>query len=1363
MRSAFSHLGIALLVVIGTGCGSGFGGCGTLKPLPTGLTPFGVPNEQVIEGGVQARMTESGLKKFSSVIENLLKTQINGSLGCIVDKNSFYDLRPLLQEYFIACPNVQAACGHAACGGAVVFRSEDRPAPWNIADGKDGAKLEVADGTNPIVNVDLAFDLRVAGDLEFRSGIFGINLGSCTIALQSEHWAGDSTTNNFHLTAPIQLSIDPVTGKLKLNTLPITVLSLGLTLNANGCGSIVDAFASVVSGFFSFFDSSVGNVLLNLATTVLQPQIDAFVQGLLPDPLGIAGTVDTGALFVKYDAPKAAGLEMYLVPGGYVAAKDRGLTLGVLAGMNSDWDPSTRGPGKSSEADPCVPSREPINLAAAPWNLPANALRKDFTLNAAASFAGMPDPVDASGNVRDLLIGISRTYFDLIGFHLFNSGTLCLHVDGASIKQLSTGTLGVLAPSLAHIALDPKAPVQLVLRPQTAVAFTLGDGSAQDPLLHVAINDLRIDMYAWVEERWVRILTVALDLNLGMNLTVTKDANMLPVIQPMLSQISSQNLTVRITNSDLLAETPAALEPLVSSLIALAGSSLGGSIPTVALPSVSGFALDDMSVQRVQSGQDDFLGLFATIKTPATSAPLLDWSDPQHPRMAGEVRTKVSITKLTVPGPEQLRAIFDPASTVTPARPELQLALSADGADGHALEYAWKIDDGMWREWTQDAHPIIDDDAFLLQGHHKITVRARVVGDYHTEDSQPVTLPLLIDSTLPELHPALDPQSGPNGSNHVLLRGWDLVSDADHLTYSYLDENGEASAWQPIDFLDVATIGRITNNAAKQLVVSVKDEAGLIGTISVDATAFGHGDWGKILPPKAGGCSCEIGGASTGLDRMSGLRVSVLALLGFLGLLLRRRRRVLASLAMIVGLAMLAVGCGCDRKDQQCTVNDDCVLMKCDIGKIPACSANMCICTPDLPAGETGRYASMTIIGDNVYVAAYNQTYGDLMVGSVPGTGRVTNWAFVDGVPDEVPGTVGSHVRGGVSTPGMDVGKYTSITRTLSNEPIIAYHDQTNSSLKFASFGALRWHSHTVDVGGPSIEGGGDDIGAWASLTVDKEGKPGIVYSAIVHGNTTSGKAEGQLRYAQASVVDPQSPTDWTITVVDSRPLPGVSADEDVLLPYSIAVMVSSARKSNGSLGVAYYDRERGNLRYAEQGTNGAWTHVILDGEASDGTNTADVGQYPSLTFDSVDVGHISYVDASQDNLLYVDTKDRVPVVVDDGYRNMDEMTNDGLPSPVFHLVGDSSSIKLAQDKVVIAYQDSTTGELRLALRDATMKWTTQRIAGHDDPFKGSYGFWAAAQVAGKGTYVGSYAINQHAKPADYFVEIFFVDLGLQQ
>jgi len=77
----------------------------------------------------------------------------------------------------------------------------------------------------------------------------------------------------------------------------------------------------------------------------------------------------------------------------------------------------------------------------------------------------------------------------------------------------------------------------------------------------------------------------------------------------------------------------------------------------------------------------------------------------------------------------------------------------------------------------------------------------------------------------------------------------------------------------------------------------------------------------------------------------------------------------------------------------------------------------------------------------------------------------VGSWSVIRLPIDAVPDITNSHNRGGVSDKGDDVGRYTSVATNSTNEPIIAYYDKTHGALKFASFGAIRWHSHVVDVG----------------------------------------------------------------------------------------------------------------------------------------------------------------------------------------------------------------------------------------------------------------------------------------------------------
>jgi hypothetical protein len=219
------------------------------------------------------------------------------------------------------------------------------------------------------------------------------------------------------------------------------------------------------------------------------------------------------------------------------------------------------------------------------------------------------------------------------------------------------------------------------------------------------------------------------------------------------------------------------------------------------------------------------------------------------------------------------------------------------------------------------------------------------------------------------------------------------------------------------------------------------------------------------------------------------------------------------------------------------------------------------------------------------------------------------------------------------------------------------------------------------------------------------------------------------------------------------------------LLPEGIAIMASAARKMDGTPGIAYYDRTRGNLRFVEfDAANHKWGKPqILDGELPNGTDTGDVGLYNSLTYDSNNVAHISYENATLDRLLYMNSMAKTVEVIDDGYHPKDEQTQDGIDSPVWHLVGDSSSIQATAGRIIVAYQDSTVLMLRLAIKGQNGMWTKQYVAGHATPFAGAYGFYADLKMQSGSGALSSYAINQQLDNPSFYVEVFAVDLSLIQ
>ncbi|MDB4965555.1 MAG: hypothetical protein JWN44_1244 [Myxococcales bacterium] len=1351
------------LLLFGVGCGSSGGGgaCSGLKPLPSANGqpnpgPLGLPTDQVIEGGIQARITKPGMDKLLGAIANLVGGGLNNL--CIA---------PITNHFGIPCFNIDVgACQKSVCKGA---KGCTAGIELTSADGKDKISVTISEGNNPVVHVDATFDIHVPLEIDYAGTLVCLGAdSSCTMDIASKHH-NDASQQPLEITADIATGIDPATGMLTLKFANAPqVKSLGIDIS--GCGVLGNILGSVVS----FFNTTIGNLITNFVLNLLTPQLDALLQSFLPKPPGIAGSLDTATMLAKFNPPKDANLEMFVVAGGYVKGKGGGLNLGVMSGVNSDRDQKTRMPGLTSEPSLCIPVRPTPQLGQMPWALPYNPGRKDYQLTAANEFSGLPDPTDATGKVQDVAIGLSRTFLDLIGFHVYNSGTLCLDIGGDAVPQLNAGTLSVIVGSLGNVIEDRKAPLALVLRPQTPITFTVGAGDMTDPLIHIGLSDMRIDFYAWMEERYVRLLTMGVDINVGLNLTVTKTADMKPAIQPMLVGVDAKNVTIRVSNTDLLQENAADLEKVFPSLINIATGALGGVIKPIALPAVAGFSLDDLKIQRVQTSQDDFVAIYGTIVT-GVPAPLVDWSNPESPRVVGAVQASAAIAELIVPNADQLQANFAERLGTVAARPSVRLQLGASDNLGKPVEWAWRIDGGMWRPWTQDANPVIRDDAFLLQGHHNVEVRSRVVNQWVTE-SEPVAVDVLIDSVSPELHPAKDELD----AQIFHFGGFDIVSDAATLQYAWSTVGGKPSAWSSSDTMTYTEAVAITHDGRDKIVLYSKDEAGNVGS-----GTFGLGDLGfhgRTTAPSPAGCGCAVGGTDDG----SGARGGLLALSLMALVLLRRRAQKAAPFVIVAALAFVAAGCGCDNKNQ-CQIDDDCAKMMCDVGEVATCMGNMCGCQPDIAPGDVGRFSSMTVIGPDAYVAAYNNNYGDLMIGHITPPGVVAGWDFVDGVPDEAPEIANSHNRGGISSKGDDVGRYTSIATSSTNEPIIAYYDKTHGSLKFASFGAIRWHTHVVDIGTGAPASGGDDIGKWTSMTVGPDGNPAIAYSAWVK-KGMSGEAESQLRWAQAKTPNPTSSSDWTVTVVDSRlassnggPPPdmaGMGPDMAMpppdmagttppveLIPEGIALMAAAARKPDGSPGIAYYDRTRGNLRFVEwNASTNAWNKPqVLDGEDAMGNDLGDVGLYTSMTYDTTGVAHISYESSTKDSLIYINSKTKMPEVVDDGYHPKDEQTQDGIDSPVWHLVGDSSSIQQAGGSIVVAYQDSTVLMLRLAIKGTDGKWTKQYVAGHAMPFRGAYGFYANLKVVNGQGVLSSYAINQQMPIPNFYVEVFGVNLGLIQ
>ncbi|HZU81327.1 MAG TPA: hypothetical protein VE987_00340, partial [Polyangiaceae bacterium] len=816
--------------------------------------------------------------------------------------------------------------------------------------------------------------------------------------------------------------------------------------------------------------SQVGNALCAKCTT--QADCDAFADSCkggrcqrgmsCEQEIGAVGRLDVSSLLAKYSKGESAKMDILAVLGGYAdvtPAPSPGLSLGMLGGAMG-------GPH-----NPCVPMRPaPETPMVGKW----------------AAWSAETEPRD--GMPFHVGIGVHQSHLDTVAWGAFDGGALCLNVGTGSVPQLDSSTVGLVIRSLQDLVHVRDAPMFLAVRPQQEPQITLGAGTfnvdangmktIKDPLLHVSIPKLSIDFYAFVDERYVRVMTLTADVTLP----VALDVDGMGRIVPLLGDLSSAFGNVTVTNSELLAESPAKLAKTFPMLLAVAVSQFG-LLPPVALPKVMGLGIKLVAIEPTNddAGNPTFLSIFAN----------LDTGNPEPFRAT----TQAEVAKVAAPPTE---AFSVENGLPAEATPSVELRLGGRGRLGDArdLEWSWRIDDGLWSPWSQAQSPSVSDPRLWLQGRHAVEVKARIAGEPATEDPAPVRLEFLVDTVPPagEFDIAGD---------ELLVDAHDLVSPDSALEYAWRAPGGEWSAWTNEPRIRLPQAAPML--APETLGVRVRDEAGNVG----DAAFHGR----TTATGSAASCACDLGGRG----RDGGARTSLIALL-LLGSALVRRRllqrsRVVVHCSMLALLALAATAPGCGGSPGGATA----MLGKGDLLN---------------PADEIGRYASAVAAKGTIHVSAYDDAEGDLAYAEIDETKLEApiEWQWIDGVPTGGPMDTPGGYRAGTTTPGDDVGLYTSIALTSTGETRIAYYDATHRALKLATVDADRkFHASFVEQ--PTA----GSAGLYASLVLDGRDVPSIAYLATDIPDGAGGFLS-KLRLATAKSPAPASPADWTFVDLDMSP-----------------------------------------------------------------------------------------------------------------------------------------------------------------------------------------------------------------------------------
>ena len=1146
----------------------------------------------------------------------------------------------------------------------------------------------------------------------------GILIGTCDVGIDTENGDVDSIT----ITLDVDFVQDAIVGTTRIQVGNVAVTDLE------------DVDIEISGGLFGSCSilESVRGLLIDQLVTQMEDQLSAAVEGNLcktcmaPGECAPFATCNADGICELGSGDATRCLQEVGMSGRVLAAALLGgLSPGQPGGM--DVYDVAGGYGRTNSGglslgllggaiapdgmkDPCVPAVAPPATVAIPESLILQANTRD------------EGPFDVAFAMHESLLNRNA-------WAAQQGGVLCMNIGTRSIDLLNTDTLGLLASSMSDLTHGKAAPVLLALRPQMRPLITLGKGTfttspsgeriIDDPLLTIRMDRLEIDFYMLVDDRYTRIFTLTTDLVLPINLEATAEGQLAPVLGD--AEGAFTNLSVM--NSELLIEDPAEIAAKFPALLSLAVPFLGGALAPIDLPALGGIQLAVQPDGITSIDDNSFLAIFA------------DLALPPSPKPTPRVTTTLAILSATVPPTTAFRAPrFDRA-----LRPsvELELGGAVHDARGAALEWQLRVDDGLWSPWTASTRVRLGRETFWLQGRHLIEARARIAGRPETTDFAPASVDFLVDTLAPAITLAADA-----AATALLVSAQDSVTSEAQLVASYRFGNGA-----------FITLGALPASLAlgeadpASLEVRVVDEAGNTG-IATGANLYFHG---RVPAPE--GCGCAVAPRSNGPTGLLFVCFVVGAALIGLRVVVRRRRSAAALTASILAVSVAslfgAAGCG-------------------GSNVAPTCGE-----MPEVEYGAIGRWVDLAADDNRVVLSAYDEAHGDLVVADVALDGEPDaplQFHSVDGVPDEPPGLCEHGYRGGVTSPGSDVGAYTSIA-LADGLARIAYQDRTAGALRFAREASPGVYvSHVVDPGVGT--GAGASVGAFASLTLDALGAPAVAYMAHGLDDGAGGKL-AQLRFAQASSNKPATEADWVVTILHEQPIPcaGLCGDgkacvaETVIctpvesgcdpvcgssdacvgatcvpiLPAPVApdlvdgtgLFASAARLNDGRPVIAFHDRVAGDLLLATLAAGGTFQVLPLDAAPD-----SDTGQWSSLVVAPDGLVHVAYQDSVGDRLLHL-TWDGVQAspatVIDDGVR----------PERPHPVGGSAALVVNASGALAVAYQDQALSDLLFARRQLDGSWQRSELYAGPEGF----GFHTAAAAQGDTAWVATYVYDRDTYP----------------
>ncbi len=542
---------------------------------------------------------------------------------------------------------------------------------------------------------------------------------------------------------------------------------------------------------------------------------------------------------------------------------EQALALGLIGGTH--FVPSDA----AGDPSPCVPARH--------WTVPTQIPQE---INFTAEYPNLPDiarPADASKILLGL--GISEPFVNKLFFDVYSSGGLCLNLSSSFSSFLSTGLFKTFLPSLGELTHGQDAPMLIAFRPKEEPRVRIGRNTTKndpklgkipdDPVVTISMPDVHLDFYAFIEDRYVRLFTLRTSLDLPLSLEI--DPTTRSAVQPVLGQLGAVLTNVAASNSEMLAEDPNVVKDLIGLAINLAQPLLANVLGKMPLPAMMGMRMQLLALNGVVpktnlSDGYEQLALFAGLCVPGGSA-----SDPATCPGTGNarymVRTEASLDSVNVPAKDRLLAGELPA---------VKLKVHAVSARAATPQYSVRVDGGLWQMFrrAEDGVLTIADPLFLLQGLHRVEVRARDEDLDASADSAPVLIEPLIDWEAPQVRLVFD-----RASQSVRTVAKDNVTADGNLQFAYrvVAADGLDAGWSAYGAAQNFALASLGDDGAVQ--VRVHDQAGNVAEASFGASSALSNANGVAAKGASHATGCASGAAG-----WSGFLIAA-ALLAF-----RRRR-----------------------------------------------------------------------------------------------------------------------------------------------------------------------------------------------------------------------------------------------------------------------------------------------------------------------------------------------------------------------------------------------------------------------------------------------------------------------------------------